>query len=107
MIVSGLPATGAIVAAVVASVNCGSMRRLLALPLLTWTFLLLAPALALASDNGEGLAGETNDKVVTFFSLGVVVFLAAFVIVASILQHKLEKRRDEKNEARLHQRVGW
>ena len=83
------------------------MRRLIVFPLLTWALVLAVPALAAANDNGEGLAGETNDKIVTFFSLGVVLFLAAFVIIASLLQHRLEKRRDERDEARLRHRIGW
>ena len=34
---------------------------------------LAAPALA--ADDGEGLAGETDDKIITFFALGVLVVL--------------------------------
>ncbi len=54
--------------------------------------LALAP-LAFAAD-GEGLYGRTNDKVITFFSLGVLAFFAIFVTVASIVQHRLETRKE-------------
>ena len=73
------------------------------------TFLLLAaPALATnGNDNGEGLVGETDDKINTFFSLGIVVFFTAVVIVGSIIQGSLDKRKDRKKAARLRARSGW
>lgn len=70
--------------------------------------LLLANAVpALAKPNGEGLAGETDDKVVTFFSLGVVVFFTLVVILGSVAQHLLDKRKQEHKAAKLRQREGW
>jgi hypothetical protein len=57
------------------------------------TTLLLAAAPALA-DNGTGLAGRTTDKTVTFFCFGVIGFFAILVIVLSLLQGKLEKRKE-------------
>jgi hypothetical protein len=65
---------------------------------------LAAPALA---KNGEGLVGETNDKVITFFCLGLVVFFTLVVIVGTIVQGRLERRKDAKKAARMRQRVGW
>jgi len=69
------------------------------------TLLLTAPAFA--SDNGEGLVGETDDKIVTFVALGLVGFFIAFVIVMSTLQGLLEKRKDQRKAAELRKRVGW
>jgi hypothetical protein len=60
-----------------------------------------------ASDNGEGIVGETDDKIITFFSLGVVVFFAVAVILLSALQGWLEKRKAERKAAELRRRVGW
>jgi putative copper export protein len=57
--------------------------------------MLLAAPLALA-DNGVGLAGPTTDKTVTFFCFGVIAFFAALVIVLSIVQGKLEKRKERR-----------
>ena len=57
--------------------------------------LLLAAPLALA-DNGVGLAGPTTDKTVTFFCFGVIGFFAVLVIVLSIVQGKLEKRKERR-----------
>ena len=67
---------------------------------------LAAPALA-ATDDGEGLAGETDDKIVTFVSLGVLLFFVTLVIVGSIIQGRLEKRKEASKKARLRQRIGW
>jgi hypothetical protein len=57
--------------------------------------LLLAAPLALA-DNGVGLAGPVTDKTVTFFCFGVIGFFAALVIVLSLLQGRLEKRKEQR-----------
>jgi hypothetical protein len=69
------------------------------------TLLLTAPAYA--GDNGEGLAGETDDKIVTFVAFGVIGFFIAFVIVASAIQGMLDKRKQERKAAELRKRVGW
>ena len=68
---------------------------------------LLSELALLASDNGEGLVGETDDKLVTFVSLGVVLFFVVFVILASWAQGALEKRKQERKTAALRQRIGW
>jgi hypothetical protein len=68
---------------------------------------LLSEIALLASDNGEGLVGETDDKIITFFSLGVVVFFAVAVILLSALQARLERRKEERKAAELRRRVGW
>lgn len=80
------------------------MRRVSALTLTS--FLLLAGP-AFAGDNGEGLLGETDDKLVTFFSLGVMLFFVAVVVIGTIIQSRLERRKDEAKAARLKQRTGW
>ena len=63
--------------------------------------------LVIAADNGEGLLGETDDRIITFFSLGVVVFFALVVITGSAIQSKLDKRKEEKKAAELRRTVGW
>ena len=67
---------------------------------------LAVPAFA-ASQDGEGLVGETDDKVVTFVSLGVLAFFITLVIVLSIIQGRMEKRKDALKAARMRQRTGW
>jgi hypothetical protein len=56
------------------------------------TFLLAAPVAF--ADNGVGLAGPTTDKTVTFFCFGVIGFFAVLVIVLSLIQGRLEKRKE-------------
>jgi hypothetical protein len=59
------------------------------------TMLAFAPA-ALA-ENGVGLAGPTTDKTITFFCFGVIFFFAALVIVLSLIQGRLERRKEERH----------
>ena len=80
--------------------------RLLA-PLAILVTMLLTAAPALAGDNGEGLVGETDDKIITFFSLGVILFFTAVIILGSVIQGRLEKRKDERKATELRKRVGW
>jgi hypothetical protein len=70
------------------------------------TALLTAPP-ALAGDNGEGVVGETDDKIITFFSLGLIVFFTLLVIVGSVLQAWLERRKEQRKALELRRRVGW
>ena len=51
-----------------------------------------APA-ALAAD-GVGLWGRTDDKVVTYWGFGVMVFFVVFVTVLSLIQIRLESRKE-------------
>ncbi|MEA2472212.1 MAG: hypothetical protein QOE06_127 [Thermoleophilaceae bacterium] len=66
---------------------------------------LVAPALA--SDDGEGLAGETNDKLVTFFALGVLVFFTIVIILGTLIQSSLDRRKQARTEAHKRARSGW
>jgi hypothetical protein len=81
------------------------MRKLA--PLLVLAAWLIPAATAFAGDNGEGLYGETDDKIITFFSLGVVIFFALFVVVASWIQAALDRRKQERKAVELRKRVGW
>jgi nitrogen fixation/metabolism regulation signal transduction histidine kinase len=81
------------------------MRPLAALIATVVSLALAAPAFA--GENGEGLVGETNDKIITFFSLGLVVFFTLVVILGSAIQAALEKRKQARKAAELRQRVGW
>jgi hypothetical protein len=75
---------------------------LVALP--TW-LLLAAPAFA--GDNGEGLVGETDDRIVTFVCLGLIVAFSVLVTLLSVLQNALERRKEERKAVELRKRVGW
>jgi hypothetical protein len=58
--------------------------------------LMLVAAPAAMADNGVGLAGPTTDKTVTFFCFGVIAFFAALPIVMSLIQGKLERRKERR-----------
>ena len=75
-----------------------------------WLLVLAPSALAQedhVTDNGEGYLGELDDKVVTFFSLGVLLFFTIVVILATLVQQRLDRRKDEKKASRVRQRIGW
>jgi hypothetical protein len=57
------------------------------------TLLVLVPA-ALAENDGRGAYGATDDKVVTNVGFILIVFFPTFVFVMSMLQRKLEKRKE-------------
>ena len=69
------------------------MVRLLALITATVVFVLgLAPP-AMAAD-GVGLWGRTDDKVITFFAFAVMAFFAVLVTVLSLIQIRVESRKE-------------
>jgi hypothetical protein len=81
------------------------MRKLA--PVLVLAAWLIPAATAFAGDNGEGLYGEADDKIITFFCLGVAIFFTVFVIVASWLQAVLDRRKQQRKAVELRKRVGW
>jgi purine-cytosine permease-like protein len=58
--------------------------------------LVLAPG-AIAAD-GVGLYGRTDDKVITFFMFGLIAFFAILVIVLSLVQIRLDTRKERRKE---------
>ena len=52
---------------------------------------------ALAAD-GVGLWGPTNDKVVTYFGFGTLLFFTVLVTVLSLLQGRLETRKERRRQ---------
>jgi hypothetical protein len=73
--------------------------------------LVLAPA-ALAENDGRGWYGATNDKVVTNAGFILIVFFPTFVFVMSMIQRRLEKRKEASKAARkqlgdAEWRGGW
>jgi hypothetical protein len=87
--------------------------RVLKTSLLTLALLSVTAPVALAHDGGEGLWGETNDKVVTNAGFILIAFFPLFILFASLLQWRLEKRKQERMRAakervaRADVRGGW
>jgi hypothetical protein len=66
--------------------------------LTTVALVLLAWAPTATAADGVGLWGRTDDKVVTYFSFAVMAFFAILVVVLSIIQMRLESRKDRARE---------
>jgi hypothetical protein len=64
-------------------------------------------------DGGEGIWGETNDKVITNAGFILIAFFPVLVLVLSLLQWQLDKRKDRRlaaareRRARADMRGGW
>jgi hypothetical protein len=76
-----------------------AMRRLTKTLLLTIALLALSAPMAFAQQSGEGAYGETDDKVVTNAAFIVIAFFPIFVLLVSLLQWRLEKRKDARKAA--------
>ena len=89
------------------------MRRMLHLFALTALLLAVSAPAALAHDGGEGWWGETNDKVVTNAGFIIIAAIPLLVLLLSLLQNHLDKRKDARKRAakartaRADQRGGW
>ena len=83
--------------------------------MLTTLFFALNAAVALAEDHdgGEGLYGETNDKVVTYAGFILIVGFPLLILILTLIQQRLEKRKDRRlaaakaRKARADVRGGW
>jgi hypothetical protein len=58
---------------------------------------LLAASAAFAAD-GVGTYGRTDDKVVTYAAFILIAFFAIFVTVASLIQMRLDSRKERARE---------
>jgi hypothetical protein len=84
--------------------------------LLTLWLLALSAPVALAApghDGGEGTWGLTNDKIVTNAGFILIIGFPILVLLLSMLQGRLEKRKDRRLAAAKARRVradvrgGW
>ena len=93
-------------------VRWGAMRSVRSILLALALLALTAPA-AFAHDGGEGLYGETNDKVVTNAGFALIAFFPLLVFTLSMIQWRLDKRKDARKRAakartaRADMRGGW
>src|SRR5262245_1019859 len=72
-----------------------SVKRAAALFIMALTTMLVAAPAALA-ENGEGLLGKADDKLVTIFCFGVMAFFVILVIGMSLIQGALERRKEKR-----------
>ncbi len=62
--------------------------------------LALAPAAFAVENDGRGLYGATNDKVVTDAGFILIIFFLTFVFVMSMIQWRLDKRKEARKAAK-------
>jgi preprotein translocase subunit SecG len=77
------------------------MRRLVAtlLPTLLLCALLAPSALArVGHDGGQGTYGVADDKVVTNAGFIVIIFFPVLILVLSLLQNALDKRKQRRKK---------
>ena len=84
--------------------------------MLTGVFMALIAPVALASeghDGGEGLWGETNDKVITNAGFAIIAGIPLLILVLTLIQSALDRRKDRRlaaakaRSARADERGGW
>jgi hypothetical protein len=92
------------------------MRRALHTVLLTASLFALSAPVALAAgghDGGEGLWGETDDKVITNAGFFLIGFFPLLVFTLSMIMWLLDRRKDRRKaaekarRARADMRGGW
>jgi hypothetical protein len=68
--------------------------------------LLCSAPFALAAD-GVGIGGRTDDKKVTYWGFGVMIFFTLVVIIGSLIQIRLESRKERLRQdlERVHRPV--
>jgi type VI protein secretion system component VasF len=71
----------------------GRLVRPLVFAAVTLVVLLGAASPAFAAD-GVGLWGRTDDKVVTYWGFGLMIFFVVLVTVLSLIQIRLESRKE-------------
>jgi hypothetical protein len=80
---------------------------------LTLALLAITAPAALAHDGGEGWWGETNDKVITNAGFAIIAGVPTFILIVSLIQWRLDKRKDRRLAAareraqRSDMRGGW
>jgi hypothetical protein len=75
------------------------MRRLITTLLLTLSLLALLAPMALAQNSGEGSLGALNDKDVTNAGFILIAAFPLFILLMSLLQWRLDKRKEAKKAA--------
>jgi hypothetical protein len=75
------------------------MKKAARTALLTLAILMAMTATAFAGDAGQGWYGEVNDKIITFFGLGLVILFPLIAAIGSFIQGRLERRSDERKSA--------
>jgi uncharacterized membrane protein YidH (DUF202 family) len=74
-------------------------RTITALLVFTVTMLALAPAALARDTGGQGWYGETTDPVITKTMFIVIAFFPTVILVLSLIQWRLDKRKHARMDA--------
>jgi hypothetical protein len=69
--------------------------------------LLVAAPAALAHDGGQGWWGSVDDKVTTNAGFILIIFFPVFILLMSLLQGHLEKRKERRKAAEKELSGDW
>jgi membrane protease YdiL (CAAX protease family) len=75
------------------------VRIVTALSAFAITLLVLAPQALARAYAGEGWYGETDDKTITYAMYLVIIFFPTIIVVFSVLQWRLDRRKHAKMRA--------
>jgi hypothetical protein len=74
-------------------------RLVLAFSTVTVALLTAAPAALATGNDGQGWYGETTDKAITSAMFIVIIFFPTLILVLSLIQWRLDKRKHAKLNA--------
>lgn len=74
-------------------------RFVISLTLFVGTLLTFAPSALARDDGGQGWFGETTDKDVTSVMFIVIAFFPTVILVFSLIQWRLDKRKHARMDA--------
>ncbi|HEY2005859.1 MAG TPA: hypothetical protein VGG87_05385 [Solirubrobacteraceae bacterium] len=74
-------------------------RFVISLTLFVGTLLTFAPSALARDDGGQGWFGETTDKDITSVMFIVIAFFPAVILVFSLIQWRLDKRKHARMDA--------
>lgn len=74
-------------------------RIMIALSTVVCAFLTYVPAALAHDDGGQGWWGETDDKSITMVMFGVIAFFPTIILIFSLVQWRLEKRKHAREDA--------
>ena len=74
-------------------------RLTIALTVSLGALLTVAPAAFAHANGGQGWFGETNDQQITDVMFGVIVFFPVVIVVFTLIQSRLDKRKHAREDA--------
>jgi preprotein translocase subunit SecG len=88
--------------------------RLITLPIVAFaTFMVFAPDALALTHGGQGLYGETDDKVITNAMFITIAFFPVIIVIFSLIQSRLDHRKHarldaaKRRAASVDWRGGW